>query len=1145
MEKAGGRQRRRLSGDIGPLLALALALACLVSAVALASVGHEFEKSFGPDGTSGSEFEFAGPLGIDQETHNVYVADRGPGTVSKFDENGTPVEFTAGPGAGTNDLPGFSFIGEGANQIAVDSASHNFYVAELPSRIKAYEQTGAPFEFTAGPGSGTNEIPGFTEVAGVAVDADGAIYVSDSGTKEVHVFAPSGEEIVSFETTVAPFNLAIDSSGDVYVAPFHFFGAAVQKWSPSAFPVTPTTTYALTDEPDPKPAFTLAVDSANDDLYVDEGTRIAQFEEDGTPVGTFPPESGPEALTESEGLAVDGETERVFVSDLKGKHQVEIFGPPPPIPPSVGATSVTNITINSADLHAQVNPNFFATKYRFQYVTQAQFELTGFTGATETPEGNLGSAGQTQTANAHIGNLTPDTTYRFRVLAKNENGETASAEPAQSFHTFALFPSDLPDGRAYEMVSPPQKVGEVFPPEPSGSLGASCLECLPGINDQMMPMQSTPDGSAMVYTGQPFSANLAAGPNEYLANRAMGGWGTEPLSSPLFSKGFGQGYVAFSSDLSRGVLLQIEPALSLEAPTEGGKSFANLYLREGNLLRPLVAEEPEHRDAGVPVQNGNQFRVAYAGASSVPAFEHLIFEANDALTDAVLGIAPAAPEIEAGKVGDECGFSEANCNLYEWVDGEQLRLVNVLPGNASASSAAVIGSGGLLRSSQFDARNVDHAISSDGSRIFWSDEETGQVYVRVDGEETLEIPGPGLCKKSVELQNRACFLTASADGGGVLLSDGELFGLNEETEAYELSADLTEGQGGFQGILGTSEDLSHVYFVDTKALTPEGEENDNEEHAEAGKFNLYAWVQGEMTFIGVLHPTDNDTTGLGFGDWKASRSNRTAQVTPDGRYLAFMSKSTLTGYDSRISDGVDCGTVAPDAAICDEVFEYAANLGTTTCASCNPTGQRPLGVSSLSLIRPKSGFPPLPQPANLSPAGEGRLFFVTQDSLSPSDTNEGISDVYEWEPNGVGSCQRPGGCIFLISSGRSSNDSLFVNATPSGDDAFFVTREKLLPRDKDDLIDLYDARAPHAPGEAVGFPENVTPPCTAETCKAPLSSPPPALGTESRNFSGPGNPPKQPNKHKKKQHKKKQHKKKQHKKKQHKRSAKRNRGGSK
>jgi hypothetical protein len=112
----------------------------------------------------------------------------------------------------------------------------------------------------------------------------------------------------------------------------------------------------------------------------------------------------------------------------------------------------------------------------------------------------------------------------------------------------------------------------------------------------------------------------------------------------------------------------------------------------------------------------------------------------------------------------------------------------------------------------------------------------------------------------------------------------------------------------------------------------------------------------------------------------------------------------------------------------------------------------------------------------------------------------------------------------LISSGHDPGDSMFVNSTPSGNDAFFTTRERLLARDQNEQIDIYDARAPHTPGEAVGFGEGETTPCVGEACKGPVSSPPPSPGAGSGEFEGPGNPPQKPAKKKHHKHKRHHHK---------------------
>ena len=276
-------------------------------------------------------------------------------------------------------------------------------------------------------------------------------------------------------------------------------------------------------------------------------------------------------------------------------------------------------------------------------------------------------------------------------------------------------------------------------------------------------------------------------------------------------------------------------------------------------MQPLVTEEPPNRNPRDPGEFKIRFATANAGTSLEPGFEHLLFEANDTLTDEVPGIAPEAPEVGAGA---ECTQPGSECNLYEWQEG-QLALVNVLPGDSSATLGGVIGAGRLLAETQHP--DVSHAISDDGSRIFWSAEQTGEVYVRVDGGQTLEIPtpDPGTCKESELPEDRVCFLTASADGTAVLLSDGQVYELNGAGSAYEATTDLTDGKGGFEGIAGAAEDLSRIYFVDTAALTEAGEENENGEHAEAGKLNLYGWDEGALAFIGILLPGDGEFGVLG------------------------------------------------------------------------------------------------------------------------------------------------------------------------------------------------------------------------------------------------------------------------------------------
>ncbi len=146
------------------------------------------------------------------------------------------------------------------------------------------------------------------------------------------------------------------------------------------------------------------------------------------------------------------------------------------------------------------------------------------------------------------------------------------------------------------------------------------------------------------------------------------------------------------------------------------------------------------------------------------------------------------------------------------------------------------------------------------------------------------------------------------------------------------------------------------------------------------------------------------------------------RVSPNGRWFAFMSRADLTGYDT---DDAVSGT--PDV----EVYLYDAQTGRASCASCDPSGARPVGALSFGKNSAgieangwlAAGVPSAEsngevfgnggenaslvayQPRYLSDSG--RLFFDSNDALVPKDVN-GTWDVYEYEPEGVGNCEGTG-----------------------------------------------------------------------------------------------------------------------------------------
>jgi hypothetical protein len=367
--------------------------------------------------------------------------------------------------------------------------------------------------------------------------------------------------------------------------------------------------------------------------------------------------------------------------------------------------------------------------------------------------------------------------------------------------------------------------------------------------------------------------------------------------------------------------------------------------------------------------------------------------------------------------------------------------------------------------------------------------------------------------------------------------------------------DLTvEHNGNFGGsgdvvgtVLGASKDGTTVYFVANGVLAKGAEPGHCARPEAQGEptstrtCNLYVeqfngeHKEWEVRFIGTVSEEDKPTwgrTGL------ESLSHLTAQVSPSGRYLAFMSNNAegLAGY----------ANVDPIAkARPEQVFLYDANSQHTTCVSC-AAGQQPRGVhdveqsgEGIGLLvdrphvwleeiiggtrAPKNVEDPwlagnvpgwTPIEPNAAPYqsrylnDEGRLYFNAADALVPQDTN-GKMDVYQYEPPGIGSCETPGGCTSLISSGSDQHESAFLDASTNGNNVFFVTAAQLVSADRDHNFDVYDARvctaenpclesllANPTPCEAEPSANNCKPP---ETPQAGVTRPPTELA------HGPGN----------------------------------------
>ena len=480
-----------------------------------------------------------------------------------------------------------------------------------------------------------------------------------------------------------------------------------------------------------------------------------------------------------------------------------------------------------------------------------------------------------------------------------------------------------------------------------------------------------------------------------------------------------------------------------------------------------------------------------------------------------------------------------------WSAG-QLQLVDVLPDGEPTTCDA----------SRATSRNHRRAISSDGSRVVWSEHVAsgaGHVYLRdTSTEETIQLDlnhggsdqGPATAQfQDASADDSVIFFTDQqrlTPGSGATTQEPDLYSCQVVVgESGELECNLTDlspangaESAAVQGSdLGTGDDGSSVYFVANGVLAHNrvdngrGEEEAksgdcgkgvNEEQRRDDTCNLYLAREGAVTFVASLSGEDAP-------DWAGPPAAPTS-VSPNGQWLEFMSERSLTGYDNR-----DLATGKRAA----EVYLYHAGRGepgALRCVSCDPTGARPLGVeySKLEFVvggldGDFGGWQPdelvaasVPswnsvgggeggnQPRYLTDAG--RVFFDAEDGLVPQDTN-GTEDVYEYEPLGVGTCSgssttlgvRSGGCVGMISSGTSGEESDFFDASEDGNDVFFLTTAQLSRHDTDTAYDVYDARVEG------GEPEPVKPvECQGDACagfEAAPNDPTPGSLT----FQGPGN----------------------------------------
>jgi hypothetical protein len=375
--------------------------------------------------------------------------------------------------------------------------------------------------------------------------------------------------------------------------------------------------------------------------------------------------------------------------------------------------------------------------------------------------------------------------------------------------------------------------------------------------------------------------------------------------------------------------------------------------------------------------------------------------------------------------------------------------------------------------------------SADGSKVWFettekltSDENADgfqDIYQWSNGTTTLVSPGP----TGGSAPSDAFYLGHSDDGSHVYFQTAEA-AVPSDTDGFQDIYDrsggtttlVSTGPAGQDGPVdasfgGATPDGSHIYFMTKEQLTSDDTDTDRDVYDRSG---------GTTTRVST-GPNDSNGTGPYNANFVGA--------SQDGSKVWFETREPLVATDT---DG-GC----PDANVnpvlpCTDVYERSG--GNTTLISTGPNGgngpyeasfagasqdgskvffrtaesltaddtdqgyqdiyQRSGGTTTLISTGPNNGNGHDAFWGGASADG-ARVFFQTNGSLVPADTDGGYQDVYE----------RYAGGTNLISTGPTSTNApisaFYDGSSQDGTVVFFDTSERLTSADTDSTVDLYSS----------------------------------------------------------------------------------------
>jgi len=448
-----------------------------------------------------------------------------------------------------------------------------------------------------------------------------------------------------------------------------------------------------------------------------------------------------------------------------------------------------------------------------------------------------------------------------------------------------------------------------------------------------------------------------------------------------------------------------------------------------------------------------------------------------------------------------------------------------------------------------DRTVVFEAVSMDGSTLVVSTDEAFSPADTDNDTDMYRLTGTTWTPLTPMGSGRLAPIrleAASADGRRVVLSSnadltGDVISSGGDDDLYLSDGTirlLTPGADGDNRYVGSSSDLSRVFFTTSSQVVPADGNNYSDIYVSAaGTVSLVSDGVGDGDeFVGSStdgtraytisrdpHPELGDDTRIvspdvfvraGTGPLQlvsvgAQDSVRFGGTSADGTVAYFTTMTSLVASDT--NSATDVYRRGADGQL-DVMTGGASWSGTSVPKSVSADGSTLVVLTNndypsvgdqdhaddlyrvtwpdvgTKKLLSGSGERPVEFEATSPSTNDGRVFFSTADALATTES-DGTPDIYVNENGGVA----------LVSDGTRPERAYFLGASPDGTSAYYETFAQIVAADTDDLLDIYRSTS-------TGRATPTSPPATPTSPSSSSSVPTSPVSTSAPTVGAPSTP---------------------------------------